>query len=301
VNEDYIRKIDIYEDQIGYVALLSVMGDEFTPAEDARTSTNKGRLGPEKDRKLQLRLLKDNHTSPFEAVLLKFEMVVPLFVLREIDRHRTLTKVSDQPNWDEEFAQTVVCDEGGRKWFARNEMSGRYVQMPNQYYMPKQLRYQDKRNNQGGNFGDARDAFDRELYKAFVERGAAIQVAARELYDWAINNNIEKGQARIFNTQNQYTKIRMTGSLKNWLDFLRLRLPEGVVLHECRMVALAIGEIVSEQFPTVWRDWYENVYDVVTLTQDEKKALDRLLKLVRVHEIDSKLIDTLKELTKKVS
>src|SRR5579885_626991 len=42
-------KLPIHGDDIGYVKLLDVMGNEWTPADDARTSTDKGNLGPEKD------------------------------------------------------------------------------------------------------------------------------------------------------------------------------------------------------------------------------------------------------------
>src|SRR5258708_5974139 len=107
---------NIYGDNLAYVALVDSMGDEWTPAEDARMSTDKGRLGPEKDAPLQNRLLRDRHTSPFEGVVVKVEMYVPLFVLRELDRHRTLDKNSE----------IDLPEEGLRKWFSRNEMSGRY-------------------------------------------------------------------------------------------------------------------------------------------------------------------------------
>jgi thymidylate synthase (FAD) len=121
---------NIYGDGVGYVHLLETLGDQYTPAEDARTSTGKGRLGPEKDKALQERLIRDGHTSPLEGVVLKFEICAPLFVVRELDRHRTLDKLSESDPFD------VSPEEGLRKWFARNEMSGRYIQMPDLYYHP---------------------------------------------------------------------------------------------------------------------------------------------------------------------
>lgn len=263
-------RLDIYDDGTGYVELLDVMGDEFTPAEDARTSTNKGRLGPEKDAALQERLTKDGHTSPFEGVIVKVEIMTPLFVLRELDRHRTLTKVSDHDGPE----LVVSPEEGGRKWFARNEMSGRYVQMPDLYYHPSYVRSQSVTNKQGG----AMDTMDLDpgVAEGFLQRGLALTREARELYNWAVDKKIEKGLARIYNTQNQYTKIRFTGSLKNWCDFLYLRLPN-VVLWECRVVAEAVEKILLERFPSPMRQWRENMYEVVKLTKAEAAALRTFL------------------------
>ena len=259
ISEDHY---ELYDDGIGYVKLIDTMGDEYTPAEDARMSTGKGRLGPDKDSKLNARLLRDSHTSPFEGVLLKFEICTPLFVLRELDRHRTLTKTGDT----DEFTSP---EEGSRKWFARNEMSGRYIKLPNLYFFPKIVRKQSKSNTQGG--GEVSAVSD-ELQEAFLARGTDLVQKARELYEWACDNGIEKGVARIFNTQNQYTKIRMTGSLKNWCDFLKLRLPDDVLL-ECRLIAQAINQILSRKYPDLMSTWHNNINNIIKLTREEAEHL----------------------------
>jgi thymidylate synthase (FAD) len=261
------RVDDIYGDGIGYVHLLDSMGDEFTPAEDARTSTNKGRLGPEKDAALQERLTKDAHTSPFEGVVVKVEIMTPLFVLRELDRHRTVSKVAD------EDVEIITPEESGRKWFARNEMSGRYVQMPNLYYHPVQVRAQSKTNMQGGG---PIQLVDDAVAREFKESGQVLCMMARDLYDRAVAAGVEKGIARIYNTQNQYTKIRLTGSLKNFCDFLYLRLP-GVVLWECRRVAEALEELLKEAFPSPMEQWRRNIYETVRLTKADRAALVEMM------------------------
>jgi thymidylate synthase (FAD) len=256
---DVSQITDIYGDGIGYVTLLDSMGDDFTPAEDARTSTDKGRLGPEKDKALQERLMRDSHTSPFEGVVVKFELCVPLFVLRELDRHRTLDKTGE----DDPF-ELVGPEENMRKWFSRNEMSGRYIQMPDLYYHPVEVRSQSKSNKQGG--GNA--LVSSEVAREFKERGIQHTKAARELYTWAVEQGIEKGLARIYNTQNQYTRIRYTGSLKNWFDALYLRLPS-VVLWECRQPMEAIEALLTERFPEAMSSWKKLVYNSVRLGEDE--------------------------------
>lgn len=261
-----MKSSNIYGDNVGYVEIIDVMGHQFTPAEDARTSTGRGSLGDDKDAQLQRRLMNDNHTSPFEGVVVKIEMMVPLFVLREIDRHRTTTKVSDLDG-----EELVTPEENGRKWFARNEMSGRYIQMPDLYYHPQRVRTQSKTNKQGGDI-----APDQLMHDEFINRGKVLTGMARELYDWAVINGIERGMARIYNTQNQYTRIRLTGSLKNWCDFLALRLPNGV-LWECRRVAEEIERLLAEQFPAVMKQWRESRYETVVLNRTEREELLKFL------------------------
>jgi thymidylate synthase (FAD) len=268
-------KLYLYPDGIGYVQVIDFMGDSYTPAEDARTSTDKGRLGPAKDEALQERLMKDNHTSPFEGVVVKAEMVVPLFVLREMDRHRTVTKIADHDAFDE-----VSPEESGRKWFSRNEMSGRYIQLPDSYYHPEDVRGQSTSNKQGGSV-DSLDVSP-DVAEEFLSRGKALTKASRELYDWAVQFGIEKGQARIYNTLNQYVKIRMTGSLKNWLDFLKLRLPNDV-LWECRRVAEDLHELLHDMFPTIVNQWEDHVLDAFPLSCDEAASLQVLMEDLENH------------------
>lgn len=270
------HKQDLYGDGIGYVVLLDTMGDEYTPAEDARTSTGKGRLGAEKDSKLQLHLLSAGHTSPFEGALAKFEVCVPIFVRAELDRHRTLKKSGEREGLDAE-AVDYVPEESFRNWMARNEMSGRYIQMPPDYYHPPQVRQQAAANRQGTSDSPR---VSEAIASEFVSRGQSLTRSARDLYDWAVSQGVEKGQARIYNTQNQYTKIRYTGSVKNWLDFLKLRLPV-VVLWECRRVAECVESILHEVFPDPVRTWQHEIRDGIDLNREEVSALRKHFQLNR--------------------
>jgi len=269
--------LNMYGDGVGYVKLVDSMGDSFTPAEDARMSTDKGRLGPEKDNALQERLLKDAHTSPFEGVVVKFEICAPLFVIRELDRHRTVEK-----NSEEDPFEVVSPEEGMRKFMCRNEMSGRYIQMPDLYYYPAVVRAQSKTNKQGG----GNDSISPEVAAEFYKRGMEITRSAREHYTWAVEQGIEKGMARIYNTQNQYTKIRYTGSLKNWCDVLYLRLPS-VVLWECRVIAQHIRTLLKEKFHDPMSSWEKLVYNTVRIDRSEMHMILTALDLL--DEIDGNL------------
>lgn len=63
-----------------------------------------------RDAKLVNYLLKNRHTSPFEAMTFTFEVKAPIFVLRQWHRHRT---------------------------WSYNEVSARYAELPEEFYVPE--------------------------------------------------------------------------------------------------------------------------------------------------------------------
>ena len=77
----------------------------------------------DKDAKLVNYLLKNRHTSPFEAMVFTFEIKAPIFVLRQWHRHRT---------------------------WSYNEVSARYAELPEEFYVPEldQITTQSTSNKQ---------------------------------------------------------------------------------------------------------------------------------------------------------
>ena len=82
------------------------------PAQAARMSFDQmnGERTEEEDFKLSKYLMKNWHTSPFEMVEIWLEMKMPIFVARQFVRHRTASI---------------------------NEVSGRYITLPAEWYIPK--------------------------------------------------------------------------------------------------------------------------------------------------------------------
>ena len=119
----------------GYVKYVRHMGDDLSPVEDARMSTNNPTgVDIAKDDKLREFLWKNQHTSPFEGCVLTVEMKIPLFTLHQLDRHRTLDINGFEETYDD-----------FRKYTSRNEFSGRYAEFPDEFYIPslKRLGGQD--------------------------------------------------------------------------------------------------------------------------------------------------------------
>jgi thymidylate synthase (FAD) len=108
---DTQNKIDVLDH--GYVRLIDHMGNDLSVVRAARVSYDAAwRAGENEksDEKLINYLWRNKHTTPFEAVTFTFEVMAPIFVFRQWHRHRT---------------------------FSYNELSARYKELPEVYYVPK--------------------------------------------------------------------------------------------------------------------------------------------------------------------
>ena len=110
--------------QLGFVKLLDVMGDDEEVENSARISYGEGTRKVNQTRNLIRYLMRHKHTSPFEMCEVKFHLKLPIFIMRQLVRHRTANL---------------------------NEYSGRYSVMSNEFYLPEgdYLAKQSTTNNQG--------------------------------------------------------------------------------------------------------------------------------------------------------
>jgi len=248
----------------GYVELIESWGSDERIIESARMSTNKGFLGwgplpsdvckrcgyteelagnycedsdgltihnftKSGDEKLLEYLYRNNHLTPFEMCGATFEISAPIFVFREWHRHRTQSY---------------------------NEMSARYIQMPNVHYVPTIERImnsgQDVKNKQGSKKLEIneQDAFRLQLsIKATQDR-------IYEQYEYWLSVGISKEVARINTPVSRFSKMRASANLRNWLHFLSLRNdatgnpPQGGhAQFEIREYARIVQEFLTEKFP----------------------------------------------------
>jgi thymidylate synthase (FAD) len=208
----------------GFVVLVDVMGDDRTPARTARTSfRNRKERTEEEDAKLTNYLVKHRHTTPIEFCQVRFYMKLPIFVARQLVRHRTASI---------------------------NEVSYRYVTAAREFYVPALDRMQRKSetNKQGsapelvddpqgcadliGNAGD--EAFD--AYEKLLRRGLAPELARTVL------------------PCGTYTEWYWQNDLHNTLHLLRLRL-DPHAQYEVRAYAEAMLTLLRPRFPTIVMSW----------------------------------------------
>jgi len=108
----------------GYIGLIDFMGDDKAIVDSARVSYGNGTKKVNSDENLLRYLMRNNHSGPYEQVEFKFHIKAPIFVFRQLVRHRTANL---------------------------NEMSGRYSELPNEIYMPSydKMLPQSENNKQG--------------------------------------------------------------------------------------------------------------------------------------------------------
>lgn len=207
----------------GYVKLLNLMGSDDEIAQNARVSTHYSRA-KRKNERLIWYLMRNRHTSPFELAVLKFEIKLPIFVERQMVRHRTASM---------------------------NEQSGRMSELEGEFYIPEPevIGQADPTNKQARDPSAAQD--EAEFFRAVLRTQCG---AAHEEYRLALEKGIPREVARLILPVNVYTKKVWQMGLHNLLHFLDLRLA-GDAQWEIRQYAMAIEEFVAEHFPVTHEAW----------------------------------------------
>lgn len=216
---------NILNDNIGFVELQDVLGNDLSIVNAARVSYLGESKGEEQDRKLLNYLWKNKHTSPFEMCSIKVVIKCPLFVRSQIQRHRT---------------------------FSYNEVSRRYTSEEIEFYFPKEWRLQDNKNKQGSIFGDTENVSNFISPKVKLLTHNAINV-----YNELLENNIAREQARMVLPQNLYTKFVMFGNLRNWLHFCVLRSDKHAQLETRLYSDVILHKFISKHFPWTYEIFME--------------------------------------------
>lgn len=166
-----------------------------------------------KDAKLVYYLAREGHTSCFEHMGATLRLKVPIFIARQIQRHRT---------------------------FSYNEISRRYVDNEPEFFWPDKWRKRAENIKQGSS--DEEVDFDAAGYA----KSAAL--VALEVYDRLLEEGAAPEQARMILPQNMYTEFYMTGNLRSWSHFLSLRL-DSHAQKEVRDVAKMVEDILLPLWP----------------------------------------------------
>jgi thymidylate synthase (FAD) len=241
----------------GYIKLVTSWGSDEGIIEAARMSTGKGfkgwgpkhqidciaiqrkvetgyqpdcRCNTSGDEKLLRFLWEHKHHTPFEMAGLTFEVQAPIFVLREWMRHRT-----------QSF----------------NEMSGRYIALPDLYYIPSVERLmagKQATNNKQASM----DGFTAPEAHQHMTTIIEATTATRKVYEGLLDEGLSRELARLVVPVNQYSRMRASANLRNWLAFLALRLDEGAQ-WEIREYARQIGTMIEGLFPRTYELFKESL------------------------------------------
>jgi thymidylate synthase (FAD) len=182
-----------------------------------------------KDVKLIKYLAKHKHISPFGHAFASFHVKAPIFVARQLVKHKFL------------------------RW---NEISRRYVDDEPEFYVPDVWRGRSADKKQGSS-DEAVDVPPFEDYYVDYQGGLHIGESSEhnlyclEYYKHLLDAGVAPEQARMVLPQSTMTEWYWSGSLDAFADMCRLRLPSDTQ-QETRVVAQQISEKMSELFPVSW-------------------------------------------------
>jgi thymidylate synthase (FAD) len=197
------------------VTHINHMGSDLTVVNAARVSFGKEQesFDAEKDSKLIRYLARHRHTSPFGHCFASFHVYAPVFVARQLVKHKFL------------------------RW---NEISRRYVDEEPEFYVPEYWRGRSADKKQGSE-GQVKSNFGIEYYNE----------KAWQAYDQLLNEGVCPEQARMILPQNMMTEWYWSGSLDAFADMCHLRCKPDTQA-ETREVAEKIEDLMMTCFPVSW-------------------------------------------------
>ena len=194
----------------------------------------------DKDRKLVHYLAEHGHYSPFGHCFASFHIKAPVFVARQLVKHKFL------------------------RW---NEISRRYVDDEPEFYLPDNWRENadDKKQGSGTGFVDELLFDDTEEYPDdkshladYWEHSTSDYVKAHvysgslAIYNELLKNNVCPEQARMVLPQSMMTEWYWSGSLDAFADMCNLRRKEDAQ-YESRLVANSISMDMGWLYPVSWK------------------------------------------------
>lgn len=199
------------------VSYVQHVGTDITVVNAARISFGgESQTLEDRDKKLIKYLADNEHMSPFEHNVLTVIVECPLYIRSQIHRHRT---------------------------FSYNEVSRRYTSDNIEFYVPDTVRRQAASNRQ---------ASEGELDPISANTAIAIMKVQHEQAMDAYNDMLALGvpreQARGILPQNLMTKFYMTGNLRNWAHFVRLRI-DNHAQAEVQDIGKQVLAILEQKFP----------------------------------------------------
>ena len=186
----------------------------------ARVSNPSNQFNKETSEKLIRYLVKHQHWSPLEMVSACLEIETTRDIARQMLRHRS---------------------------FSFQEFSQRYADPTQDLdFVLREARLQDLKNRQ-----NSVETENVELHHAWADKQEKVIAAAKEAYQWAIENGIAKEQARaVLPEGNTISRLYMNGTLRSWVHYIELRSENGTQKEHCE-VAKACAKVIAEIFPLI--------------------------------------------------
>jgi len=221
-----------------------------TDADDWKLTITKPTIG---DNKLIKYLAKHKHISPFGHAFASFHVKAPIFVARQLVKHKFL------------------------RW---NEISLRYVDDGFEFYVPAQWRGRSADKKQGSEGVVDLGFFNTEggRFEGYFGEGTLAEAVAEYaqdqtgLYEALILAGVAPEQARMVLPVSTMTEWYWSGSLDAFADMCRLRCKEDTQ-YESRLVADQISTIMQDLYPVSWDALMSPVLGQWTIRDDPNEQM----------------------------
>lgn len=251
----------------GFVGLVDHMGSDAAICQAARVSYGQGTKSSSEDRALIRYLLRHRHTTPFEMCEVKFHIKLPIFVMRQLIRHRTANV---------------------------NEYSGRYSEMVDEFYTPEMdyIQAQSKTNKQGregeiskigkmdilGNMTDLAEvayANYQDMITPYEGDDPGLEATMGQQFVPSYPG-LTKELARIILPVSNYTECYWKIDLHNLFHLLGLRL-DPHAQREIRDFAQAMYDLTAPLFPLACEAFDDYVMGAKTFSRMEVELLLKVI------------------------
>ena len=203
----------------GFVRLDDAMADDLSVVNSARVSFGVRRTElDERDAGLIRFLLRERHGTPFEHNSFRFHVRAPIFVVREWMRHRMSSF---------------------------NELSGRYAEIPDSFYVPEP---EDVRTQVGKPGAYRFEPVDPGLAEETRETIAETYRTAYAAYRQMLDQGVAREVARSVLPVGIHTEFYWTVNARSLMNFLSLRNAE-TAQREIRRYAEAVEELFAARMP----------------------------------------------------
>ena len=172
----------------------------------------------DRDTKLIKYLAKHKHLSPFGHAFASFHVKAPIFVARQLVKHKFL------------------------RW---NEVSRRYVDDEPEFYVPEVWRGRSADKKQGSEGEVKLDTLESLIVSDSPDEALCA-------YNVLLDAGVAPEQARMVLPQSTMTEFYWSGSLDAFASMCVLRL-KGDTQYETRLVTQQIDEVMSGLFPVSWK------------------------------------------------
>lgn len=217
-------KASASDSDVVWSARVSTLGDRSLEAVDADPARSEG---------LIRFLMRERHSSPLEHATFTFYVETPLFVMREIQRHRIASY---------------------------NEESGRYKELKPVFYVPNRERMLVQVGKTGAyQFEEGTD--EQYVYVINALQENAVESFTR--YQYLLDQGVAKEVARMVLPLNIYSSVYITVNARSLMNFLSLRTNREDARYpskpqrEIEMVAEKMEDIFAEHMPIVHKYFNE--------------------------------------------